>query len=95
MRKTKETKLEVSKAESKVQEAKKRLNEIEEMARLAEEEERSMIERVENEINELCTSNGLFCGIVLGPHDLGSIVELMSSQKENIKIVYKLYFKED
>lgn len=88
MRKSKETKIEQLKALAKLQE-------IEKVALQAEEDEKKLLERIENEINELCDQNGLFWGVIISPDDMSGIVKLMVQEKENVKIKGKLYFTDN
>jgi sialic acid synthase SpsE len=71
------------------------LKELEARREQAEAEEKELIESVTEQIKETCDERGLFCGVVLTPKDLGAIVELMATQKESVKIEFKLYFKEE
>lgn len=72
----------------------RKYNETLELLKLAEQEEKEILETVEKTINELIEANEIFCGVVLSPQDLGKIVELAASSKENIRIPYRLYFNE-
>jgi hypothetical protein len=72
-----------------------KIRQLEELKKQAENEEKELIESVSTQIKETCDERGLFCGVVLTPKDLGAIVELMATQKESVKIEFKLYFKEE
>jgi hypothetical protein len=85
MRKSKQTKKEILNQLS-------RLKEIQVLNELAEAEEKALIERVTGEINKLCEDNGLYCGVILSPKDIGPIVEVMADNHENVRIGFQLSF---
>jgi hypothetical protein len=78
-----------------VKETQKKLLDLQEAADIAAEEEKAMLDDVKILIDELCSKHDLFCGVILSPQDIGSIVELMASRNGNVKIGYTLYAKED
>jgi hypothetical protein len=56
--------------------------------------EKRLLEEVEASINEICEREDLYCGIILTPQDVMQIVDLAMQSKENIKIPFRLYYKE-
>jgi hypothetical protein len=70
------------------------LKELEQLEQEALKEEISVKEYISTKINELCEKDNIFCGIVLSPKDLATIVELAITSKEDIKISFQLYFNE-
>jgi hypothetical protein len=85
----------ISKINQEKLEAKKRLEEIERLEQEALLEEVELKKSTEDSINKLCEKSGLFCGVILTPKDLAAIVELAVISKENVKIGFQLYFKEE
>lgn len=85
MRKTKTLKSEMDKITA-------RLSEIQKLAEEAKLEETHKIEGMKVSINEICETENVFCGIILTPEDVISIVQLAIISKENVKIPYNLYF---
>jgi DNA anti-recombination protein RmuC len=81
-------------AERVYKEATERLNKAEEDLKTAIEEEHAMVADIENRINEICSEKDIFCGVVLSHDDILNIVDMAIKMKENIKIPFKLYFKE-
>lgn len=97
-RKTVQLKKEVQEHSQEVErvynEAADRLAKAEENLKTAIEEEQKMVSDLENQINEMLSENDLFCGVVLTHDDILNIVDMAIKMKENIKIPFKLYFKE-
>jgi hypothetical protein len=72
-----------------------KLKEIEELLKLAQQEETEKIETVTGQINELCEENNLYCGVVLTIDDLMAVIKLAIMSKENVKIPFRIYPKEE
>ena len=72
-----------------------RLKECERLEKEAEIEEKNIIEDTSIKIKELCEDNNLFCGVVLGPKEIGEIVQLMIDSKGSVKVGFNLYFLEN
>ena len=71
-----------------------KLKEIEELLERANKEEESLTQNATDQINQICSSGGFFCGVVLTKEDLFKIISIMIDTKENIKIPFNLYYKE-
>jgi tRNA U55 pseudouridine synthase TruB len=93
-RKTVQLKREVLEHSQEAERATERLNKAEEDLKTAIEEEDAMVTDLENRINEMCSEKDIFCGVVLSHDDILNIVDMAIKMKENIKIPFKLYFKE-
>lgn len=93
-RKTKSIKSEYEQHAQEVLRQQARLKEIEELHRLAVEEEKAQFEQLVSDIDEMCAGQGMFCGVILTPEDLANIVKLAIETKEPIKIKYNLYYNE-
>ena len=94
MRKIKTIKTEIEKAKLDSDNALLKLKEVEELAKEAEKEEAENKERIVQDINNICSTSNLFCGIILTPDDILKIVQLAIESKENIKIPFQLYFND-
>jgi hypothetical protein len=75
--------------------ARMKLEEAQKHATETEQEDLSLVESANELITGFCEDNGLFCGVILTPKDIGAIVELMLEKRENIKIGFKLYFTDN
>lgn len=93
-RKTKVITMEAKVAQDRLNEAQRRMEEIQQTMEKAREEEQKMMEQVTSQINALCEENSLYCGLILTPKDVLTIVEAALSAKDNIQIPFRLYFKE-
>ncbi len=93
-RKTVQLKREVLEHSQEAERATERLSKVEEDLKTAIEEEDAMVTDLENRINEICSEKDIFCGVVLSHDDILNIVDMAIKMKENIKIPFKLYFKE-
>lgn len=93
-RKTVQLKREVLEHSQEAERATERLSKVEEDLKTAIEEEDAMVTDLENRINEMCSEKDIFCGVVLSHDDILNIVDMAIKMKENIKIPFKLYFKE-
>ena len=93
-RKTVQLKREVLEHSQEAERATERLSKVEEDLKTAIEEEDAMVTDLENRINEMCSEKDIFCGVVLSHDDILNIVDMAIKIKENIKIPFKLYFKE-
>lgn len=93
-RKTVQLKREVLEHSQEAERATERLSKVEEDLKTAIEEEHAMVADIENRINEICSEKDIFCGVVLSHDDILNIVDMAIKMKENIKIPFKLYFKE-
>ena len=71
------------------------LKEIEELLKLAQEEEKEKIEDVTKQINKLCEDNNLFCGVILTTDDLISVIRMAIQSKENVTIPFRIYVKDE
>jgi len=78
----------------KLSEKQAELDNIQKMAVEAEQEEQEKISSVKEQITAICTSNEMFCGIILTPNDITAIVDLALKSRENVKIPYTLYFND-
>jgi hypothetical protein len=72
-----------------------KLKEIEELLKLAQQEETEKIESVTSQINVLCEENNLFCGVILSVDDLLAVVKMAIQSKERIEIPFRIYPKDD
>ena len=73
----------------------KKLEEIQELLKLAQQEEADKIESVIKQIEALCKQNDVFCGVILTVDDLLAVVKMAIQSKENIEIPFRIYIKED
>ncbi len=88
-----ENKSRKSKEKASVAEAmRKQLERVEAEAQQELEAEKRLLEETEMKINEICTEEDLFCGIILTTEDILQIVKIGIEQKENVKIPFRLYF---
>jgi DNA-binding helix-hairpin-helix protein with protein kinase domain len=95
MRKIKQVQLQVAQAMKESEAMVNKIAEMEQLAILAEVEEKAMLASVRQQIADLCKTHNLFCGAILGPRDLASIVELMIEQRDRVSINFELYFLKD
>lgn len=72
----------------------KQVERIEQEAEQEQLAEARLLEETEKKIQEIVDAEDLYCGIILTPQDILSIVEMAMVVKENIKIPFKLYYKE-
>lgn len=79
---------------SEMEEAKKRLEEIERLAKEEEDESIKLLENTSKQIEDIAKEKELFCGVVLTKDDILQIVSLAMDTNENITIPFKLYFKD-
>ena len=79
---------------SEMEEARKRLEEIEKLAKEEENESIKLLEDTNTQIENIIKERDLFCGVVLTKEDVIQIVSLIIDTKENITIPFKLYFKD-
>lgn len=86
-RKSKSVKEEYDKAYS-------RLQEINDIRQLAEAEEIRTLEDTETTIKNLCSDQGLFCGVILTPEDLTNVITLAIKTGENVKIQFILFYND-
>jgi hypothetical protein len=61
----------------------------------AEQSDIATMEEAKQKILEICEESNLFCGLVLTKGDILNILSLAIDSKENIKIPFVLYFKND
>lgn len=88
MRKSKTTKEELRKTEEK-------LKEIEELNRLAENEDQEKLISISGQILQIASDNEMFCGVILTKKDILAIVDLaMRSKDETVSIPFQVYFKD-
>jgi len=71
-----------------------KVKETEELKIKADEEDKQLVESVENKIKTLTEDSGLFCGVILSTQDLLTVIQLAIESKENISIPFRLYFKD-
>ena len=81
-------------AERRAAELQKQIDDAEEAAKIAEEEELELYENTMAHINKLCKETGYFCGVVLTKQDLLTVVDMAIETKENVKIPFRLYIDE-
>jgi len=86
-RKSKSAKEEYEKAYS-------RLQEINDIRQIAEAEEIKTLEDTETTIKNLCSEQGLFCGVILTPEDISNVITLAIKTGENVKIAFKLFYND-
>lgn len=79
---------------SEMEEAKKRLEEIERLAEEEKQESINLLEETSKQIEDIAKEKDLFCGVILTKDDILQIVSLAIDTKENISIPFKLYFKD-
>lgn len=79
---------------SEMEEAKKRLEEIERLAEEEKQESINLLEETSKQIENIAKEKDLFCGVILTKDDILQIVSLAIDTKENISIPFKLYFKD-
>lgn len=102
MKKSKLIKIELEKAALRVKEVQKKVTlelqnaadsvkELEETIRAVEAEEKADFDNVNEQINTICKDHNYFCGVILNPKDVLSIVELMFEKKGPIKVQFVLY----
>lgn len=85
MTKSKTVKLEALKALAHLQE-------LELLAKEAEIEEANIITQSTEQIDEICTKNSMYCGVVITPESLTEIVNQMIVKGGNVRVKYNLYF---
>ena len=76
-------------------EAKRRLEEIEQLEQLAIKEENDLVVSTKTAIEDLVREKGFFCGVILTPSDLAAVVKMAVESKENVKIGFQLYFTDN
>lgn len=81
-------------AEKRAAELQKRVDDAEEAAKIAEEEELELYENTMAYINKLCKETGYFCGVVLTKQDLLTVIDMAIETKDNIRIPFRLYIDE-
>lgn len=81
-------------AQEAIKEAEARAEAAKQAFDAAVAEEKQMLEDTEKAITEIADGKELFCGVILTPDDITAIVSLALKAKDNIKIPFKLYFKE-
>lgn len=81
-------------AERQAAELQKRIDDAEEVAKIAEEEELELYENTMAHINKLCKETGYFCGVVLTKQDLLTVIDMAIETKDNIRIPFRLYIDE-
>lgn len=81
-------------AERQAAELQKRIDDAEEAAKIAEEEELELYENTMTHINKLCKETGYFCGVVLTKQDLLTVIDMAIETKDNIRIPFRLYIDE-
>ena len=72
----------------------KKVEELEQLAKEAEAEEKAMIENAEKQIQTVADSVNMFCGVILSRQDIVAVIDLALKSGESVKIPFKLYFKE-
>ena len=72
----------------------KQLERIQAEAEQEQQAEIRVLEDTEKQINEIIGKEDLFCGVILTPQDVLSVVEMAMTVKENIKIPFKLYYND-
>lgn len=88
MRKSKATKDELIKTAE-------RLREIEELNRIAEEEDAVRLNLISDQISKIADDNDMFCGVMLTRQDIIAIIDLsMRTKEEAVKIPFRVYFKD-
>jgi polysaccharide deacetylase 2 family uncharacterized protein YibQ len=75
-------------------EAQKKLAEIERLELEAQQEEKNILETAAKNIENVCTLNNLFCGVILTHEDLITVLQMALKSGEQIKIPFRLYFNE-
>jgi len=60
----------------------------------AEKEEGAIVERTQKAVEEICTKENLFCGVILSKEDIIGIIQLAFKTNEPVKIPFALYFNE-
>jgi crotonobetainyl-CoA:carnitine CoA-transferase CaiB-like acyl-CoA transferase len=58
---------------------------------LAEAEEKATLEKTKEEIDRVCSENGLKCGIILTHDDALAILQIMLRTNETVEVAYRLY----
>lgn len=87
MRRSKELKIDAVRALAELQE-KERLQKV------AEAEEREILDGAQLQVDQLCEQYGLYCGAIISPDDISSIVKLMVEKQDNVTIKAKFFFNE-
>jgi hypothetical protein len=72
-----------------------KLKEIEELLKLAQQEELDKIESVTKQIETICSTGDVFCGVILTVEDLLSVIRMAIQSKESVKIPFRIYINED
>jgi hypothetical protein len=72
----------------------KKVEEIERLVKEAEDEEKAMVGRAEQQIQAVADGVNMFCGVILSQQDVTAVVDLALKTGESVKIPFKLYFKE-
>jgi DNA-binding protein H-NS len=80
--------------EEKIKAAQK-LQELQKLEEDAAAEEEKLLEDTREAIETTAKNAGMFCGVILTPEDLGNVVALAAKSGENVRIPFRLYFKED
>ena len=80
--------------EEKIKAAQK-LQELQKLEEEAQMEEEKLVAEARKKIQKIADDAGLFCGIILRPKDLAAIVEMAATNKDNVKVPFNLYFKEE
>jgi hypothetical protein len=73
----------------------RRLEEIKKLLEIAKQEEQDKLENATTQVQQICDENDIFCGVILTTDDLLGIIRLMIDSKENIKIPFRIYLKEE
>lgn len=71
-----------------------RLEEVNQLLEEALAEEKEKEETLSATLTDLCEEQGYFCGVVLTPEDVATVVALAIQSKENIRIPFRLYSKD-
>lgn len=58
------------------------------------ENENRLIKKISSAIDEMCTNEEIFCGVIITKDDLLRITEAMIINNAPVKIPYTLYFNE-
>lgn len=86
-RKSRETKKELTELAA-------RLEEIKVLNEMAEAEEMETLKKMKDKIDNICTTNNLFCGYVLDTNRCLSLLKTAIENGGNVRIPFELYYIE-
>lgn len=72
-----------------------KLKEVEQILEEAKKEEAEHIQTIKDKINSILKEENLFCGVILTPDDIISVVKVaMGNKGEDVQISYNLWYND-